>query len=63
MVYIIHDFDMFDRLKNCSRLKETIETQEVNAICYPGLDPGPDFFWFFGFCFLTKAIIGTTSKI
>lgn len=56
---------MFDRLKNCSRLKETIETQEVNAICYPGLDPGPVVFFclFFGFCFLTKAIIGTTSKI
>jgi hypothetical protein len=30
------------RLRNCSRLKETKKTKQLNTTYNPGLDPGPE---------------------
>lgn len=31
-----------EKLRNCSRLKETKETKQLNAAYNPRLDPGPE---------------------
>lgn len=29
-------------MRNCSKLKETKETSQINAMCDPGLEPRPE---------------------
>lgn len=31
-----------EKLRNCPRLKETEQTKHLKAVCYPGLDSGPE---------------------
>lgn len=31
------------KLRNCFKLKKSEDTQQPNAICNPGLNPGPSF--------------------
>ena len=46
-----------ERLRNCSRLEETKETQKLNAVYDPPLDPRP------GKTISVKNIVGTIGEI